>query len=476
MACDAGHLRVWLGVFDAEPPHRLEWSLDGAPVPDEDVVARRPLELARSGAPEIVSRTGVFDLEIAGARKAYDVAVRAIWPSGRTETSNVLSTWPLPRSIPTGLGETFNVLLVSCFYEPNDGGIGDVVASSLKGPNRPDLVLTVGDQVYLDNPWAKAFHWTETGFAKSFELKYRKNWQGSRYANILRAGPVAGIPDDHEYWNNYPQPGIIWPMTNFGSVGRDNWERAARSMFDAFQLAEPDRYSYELDVEPLSFFMMDNRTFRQRDTIFVEARTLRPRISGCSSAGSTGSSPATTLLPILVTGPSLFQPPKRFWREGTGPEHRQLCGLPGDHGRPDEAVLARPAPARPDRRRPLRTGDQCDPRHGQPGADLVQDARDHLVPVRSGDGSAQAGEGTRQPVHGRRDRLDPALFADVADHRSTHGGQSCRPAQIRPHPDRCRPRHHLLAVDSDWSASGRNSPRPADPAAAVPRFDHRLGV
>lgn len=29
MACDAGHLRVWLGVFDAEPPHRtgphLEW-------------------------------------------------------------------------------------------------------------------------------------------------------------------------------------------------------------------------------------------------------------------------------------------------------------------------------------------------------------------------------------------------------------------------------------------------------------------
>ena len=313
LAGDSAHIRVWVGVFDSEPPDRLEWLLDGIPVRDEDVVTKRPLELARSGAPEIVSRTGVFDLEIAGPRKAYDVMANAVWDVGRRiETSNVLSTWALPDSVPGGLGETFNVLLVSCFFEPKDGGIGDLVASHLNGPNRPDLVLTVGDQVYLDNPWLKSFHWTETGFAKSFELKYRKNWQGSRYANILRAGPVASVPDDHEYWNNYPQPGIIWPMTNFGSVGRDNWERAARSMFDAFQLAEPDRYSYELDVEPLSFFIMDNRTFRERDTIFVEARTLRPPDLLLFEDWVDRVINSDTLLPILVTGPSLFQPPKRF--------------------------------------------------------------------------------------------------------------------------------------------------------------------
>jgi hypothetical protein len=312
LACDSAHIRVWVGVFDAEPPARLEWLLDGIPVRDEDVVVRRPLELARSGAPEIFSHTGVFDLEVAGARKAYDVKVNAVWETGRNEPSNVLSTWALPDSVPGGLGETFNVLLVSCYFEPKDGGIGDVVAAHLKGPNRPDLVLTVGDQVYLDMPWHKSFHWTETGFAKGFELKYRKNWQGSRYANILCAGPVASVPDDHEYWNNYPQPGLIWPMTNFGSVGRDNWERAARSMFDAYQLAEPGRYSYELDIEPLSFFMMDNRTFRERDTIFVRARTLRPEDLRLFDSWVDRVIASVTLLPILVTGPSLFQPPKRF--------------------------------------------------------------------------------------------------------------------------------------------------------------------
>ena len=312
LAGDSTHIRIWVGVFDSEPPVRLEWLLDGIPVPGEDVVARRPLELARSGAPEIFSHTGVFDLAVAGARKAYDVQVNAVWDARPIKPSNVLPTWPLPDSVPGGLGETFNVLLVSCFFEPKDGGIGDLVAAHLKGPNRPDLVLTVGDQVYLDNPWHKSIHWTETGFAKSFEVKYRRNWQGSRYANILRAGPVASVPDDHEYWNNYPQPGIIWPMTNFGGFGRDNWERAARSMFDAFQLAESDRYSYELDVEPLSFFMMDNRTFRERDTIFVEARTLRPKDFRLFEKWVDRVIDSDTLLPILVTGPSLFQPPKRF--------------------------------------------------------------------------------------------------------------------------------------------------------------------
>ena len=281
------------------------------------------------------------------------LAGRTTWPSGPSgrpdgrNTSNVLSTWPLPRSIPSGLGETFNVLLVSCFYEPNDGGIGDVVASHLKGSNRPDLVLTVGDQVYLDNPWAKAFHWTETGFAKSFELKYRKNWQGSRYANILRAGPVAGIPDDHEYWNNYPQPGIIWPMTNIGGVGRDNWERAARSMFDAFQLAEPDRYSYQLDVEPLlvlhdgqSHLSPAGHDLRRRPLAAYRGSSA---VRALGRPGHRQRNPAADPGHRAVAVPA----PEAIRREGTGPEHRQLCGLPGDHGGPDEAVLARPPPRSP---------------------------------------------------------------------------------------------------------------------------------
>ena len=47
---------------------------------------------------------------------------------------------------------------------------------------------------------------------------------------------------------------------------RDNWQQAARASFDAFQLAETDRYTYRIDVPPLSFFFLDNRTFRTVST------------------------------------------------------------------------------------------------------------------------------------------------------------------------------------------------------------------
>jgi hypothetical protein len=58
--------------------------------------------------------------------------------------------------------------------------------------------------------------------------------------------------------------------------------------------------------------MMDNRTFRQRDTIFVKARTLRTEDLHLFERWVDRVIASETLLPILVTGPSLFQPPKRF--------------------------------------------------------------------------------------------------------------------------------------------------------------------
>ena len=477
LAGDSAHIRVWVGVFDSEPPDRLEWLLDGIPVRDEDVVTKRPLELARSGAPEIVSRTGVFDLEVAGARKAYDVMANAVWDVGRRiETSNVLSTWALPDSVPAGLGETFNVLLVSCFFEPKDGGIGDLVASHLNGPNRPDLVLTVGDQVYLDNPWAEVIPLDRNRIREELRTQVPRR-TGKAPVTRTSSAPVrsASVPDDHEYWNNYPQPGIIWPMTNFGSVGRDNWERAARSMFDAFQLAEPDRYSYELDVEPLSFFIMDNRTFRERDTIFVEARTLRPPDLLLFEDWVDRVINSDTLLPILVTGPSLFQPPKRFGEKELDRNISNYADYPAimeglmklsSHGRPPltltgDVHYGRVISAIHATGNPARTWSKLYEVISSPSA-LVA-------------GPDKPAKDARQPVHGRRDRLDAALFHDVAN-RFEADGRSRGAAQVRTDPDRRQSRHHVLDGASTRPSSGRNPPSAADLAPALPRFDNRLGV
>ncbi|WP_328324861.1 hypothetical protein OHA70_34360 [Kribbella sp. NBC_00382] len=312
-----GFHRIWLGVFSEEPPESLQWRLNGLPVPDNDV--REVRALTKLGLPEVVTRTGVFELPAsAGARQNYrqpdTVQAIAVWPGHRDE-SLPLTTRVLPERLPSGYGETFNVLAVSCFYEPGDsvGKAGALVASlSQDDATRPHLVLTMGDQVYLDNPPLKSAKlFGDEALARAFEVKYRKNWQGSGYAQILRAAPIASLPDDHEYWNNYPQRSVMSPATVF-EAGLTNWREAARATFDAFQLAETGRYSYRIDVPPLSFFLLDTRTFR----------TASKRGAAGSGAGADDLElfdawvdeviQSSELLPVLLTAPSLFQSPKTW--------------------------------------------------------------------------------------------------------------------------------------------------------------------
>src|SRR5258707_13942556 len=42
--------------------------------------------------------------------------------------------------------------------------------------------------------------------ADKFEQDYSLNWRGPlAYTNVLAAAPSISLPDDHEYWNNYPR-------------------------------------------------------------------------------------------------------------------------------------------------------------------------------------------------------------------------------------------------------------------------------
>ena len=122
---------------------------------------------------------------------------------------------------------------------------------------------------------------------------------------MLAAAPSASIPDDHEYWNNYPQPSPI-VQNSFTKDGRDRWEKAARAAYEGFQLtppATPDDPQV-LNVHPLSFFFADTRSGKDPDRRFTMSAAARQRlatwVTDVIDARGFG---------VFVSGQSLFSAP-----------------------------------------------------------------------------------------------------------------------------------------------------------------------
>jgi hypothetical protein len=70
---------------------------------------------------------------------------------------------------------------------------------------------------------------------------------------------VIGCPDDHEFWNNFPEVSAAVPGQYARMCGK-SWKSAALIMYDAFQRNDSTTKSEIIDIDPLSFFLMDNRT------------------------------------------------------------------------------------------------------------------------------------------------------------------------------------------------------------------------
>ncbi|SNT44242.1 hypothetical protein SAMN05421812_10690 [Asanoa hainanensis] len=148
--------------------------------------------------------------------------------------------------------------------------------------------------------------------------------QGGR--GLLQAAPSAAIPDDHEFWNNAPHPSPI-VQESIGSGSRANWLTAANRMFTAFQRSEPGGYErmLELDVPPLSFFLMDNRSFRTPDRRHTLPHGPHPLAPNASSAYGLAQFQqwvrrvaAQGHYGVVVTGQSLFQPPAKWFKSTFG--------------------------------------------------------------------------------------------------------------------------------------------------------------
>jgi hypothetical protein len=236
-------------------------------------------------------------------------------------TSAELRTKTLPLAVPDLLDGTFNILLASCFYHAEDrGGQAGLIAGHLNTAARPDLTLLLGDQVYLDLPTLANFPSGAVALARKFEGDYRENWQGEAgYSQLLRLAPTISVPDDHEYWNNYPHPSPFI-QNSWTQSGRDNWTSAAAALYKAFQFTyERDTYFHGgpaklgdasvIEIEPLSFFFADGRSLRDPGRATVLTARARQQLEQWVDEVI-----RKRQIALFVTGQSLLDPASGEWK------------------------------------------------------------------------------------------------------------------------------------------------------------------
>ena len=272
-------LLVWIGAFQRQPPApNLTWFLQGKEVKPAIV---RAIQSARTdgsagtddmvGPDKSIARafTGLYEFSQLASGQSLDPD-EPYTVTVKTDGHEVsLETRTLPERVTNDFAGSFNVLLVSCFHRDTDpNGYAGLLINDIRQRHRPDLSILLGDQVYLDLPTLMNFEDNLPWLANKFEEDYLNNWQGpDGYSRVLGSAPTACIPDDHEYWNNYPHRSYHLQNT-YTSGGRRRWEKAARRMYEAFQLSTPPAdmgKALRFDVAPLSFFLADMRTYRDYD-------------------------------------------------------------------------------------------------------------------------------------------------------------------------------------------------------------------
>lgn len=168
----------------------------------------------------------------------------------------------LPDRLPTKTNKPFTVGIGSCFYTEHDGGnAGQAFEALYKNESlRPDIKFLAGDQVYLDI--GLGWYPLDTSDCQDRVADgYADSWKYLR--SILRRGGTWLLPDDHEYWNDYPylegfNPYLV--TLKLSKSFRKRWTNATKQAVKTIQQVEPIRI-FSIGKE-LSFCIADLRTER----------------------------------------------------------------------------------------------------------------------------------------------------------------------------------------------------------------------
>lgn len=169
----------------------------------------------------------------------------------------------LPERLPLKGEKPFVMALGSCFFPHRDGGQAAAAYKALyeRGPidARPDIAFLAGDQVYLDIGFDSLSSRSDE-IRQRIAADYAENWRA--LGSILNRGATWLLPDDHEYWNDYPFHDSLLPTLlalNIPKVRRV-WEETARDGVQHIQRTLPVE-TFALG-EDLSVCVADLRSHR----------------------------------------------------------------------------------------------------------------------------------------------------------------------------------------------------------------------
>jgi hypothetical protein len=195
-------------------------------------------------------------------RAAFDRQVvqngKAVWQELRTGAFETL-----PASIPAEGQRPFTVGLGSCFYDHRDGGnAAEAYKLLFEHPDeaaRPQIKFLTGDQVYLDIGF-DSLSPVPSELRERIANDYARQWQG--LGSILARGGSWMLPDDHEYWNDYPYFDSLIPTLaalQLSSV-RNAWKQAAT---DGVKNVQRSGVVEVFDIgKDISFCVADLRSYR----------------------------------------------------------------------------------------------------------------------------------------------------------------------------------------------------------------------
>jgi hypothetical protein len=207
------------------------------------------------------------------------------------------------RTLPTELPQDgVSLLIGSCFWLNDDKeGFYSSAVKELVQREKPIFKVLMGDQLYVD-VWAPL----PGGMPQNLAAKYERYWGDDPYRELLAACPTLVSCDDHEFWNDYPEPQIHVPLS---------WERHANAagtalagLYDAYQSAlNPGAKRWcTLELPPISFFIADTRSHRTRDSAPRPALMLDDQWDALEawSAGLQGPGVLVLPQPLLKGGGS----------------------------------------------------------------------------------------------------------------------------------------------------------------------------
>lgn len=208
-------------------------------------------------------------------------------------------------TLPEQLGDEtkpLRVLLSSCYFTGNKlSRLAATLLSQLERNGlRPHLRVWAGDQVYLDAPWYEFMIKSHSAgeLERLHSASYARTWFAEQgLGTVLPNGANVFCTDDHELWNNAPDPNSVARDTR-KRVTREAWLELGRQLGQTFQgdTGTAQRFS----VPPLDFLILDARVHRKEDRagLFSNAQWAELRNWAAQPHG----------LGVLVVGQPVFHP------------------------------------------------------------------------------------------------------------------------------------------------------------------------